>query len=77
MAVIDKWKNKGFYPNEVVLKRKDILEKSFLGIYKIYQQKLIDLNAADFSDLILHTVKIFENTMIYQKCILKNSNIFW
>ena len=44
----------------MVLKRKDILEKSFLGIYKIYQQKLIDLNAADFSDLILHTVKIFE-----------------
>ncbi len=60
LAVIDKWKNKGFYPDEVVLKRKDILEKSFLSIYKIYQQKLIDLNAADFSDLILHTVKIFE-----------------
>ncbi len=60
LAVIDKWKNKGFYPEEVILKRKDILEKSFLGIYKIYQQKLIDLNAADFSDLILHTVKIFE-----------------
>ena len=60
MAVIDKWKNKGFYPDEVVLKRKDVLEKSFLGIYKIYQQKLIDLNSADFSDLILHTVKIFE-----------------
>ncbi len=60
LAVIDKWKNKGFYPEEVILKRKDILEKSFLGIYKIYQQKLIDLNASDFSDLILHTVKIFE-----------------
>ncbi len=60
LAVIDKWKNKGFYPDEVVLKRKDILERNFLGIYKIYQQKLIDLNAADFSDLILHTVKIFE-----------------
>ena len=71
LAVIDKWKNKGFYPEEVVLKRKDILEKSFLGIYKIYQQKLIDLNAADFSDLILHTVKIFERhsdiSKIYSK----------
>ncbi len=71
LAVIDKWKNKGFYPDEVVLKRKDILEKSFLGIYKIYQQKLIDLNAADFSDLILHTVKIFERhsdiSKIYSK----------
>ena len=60
LAVIDKWKNKGFYPDDVVLKRKDVLEKNFLSIYKIYQQKLIDLNGADFSDLILHTVKIFE-----------------
>ncbi len=60
LAIIDKWKNKGFYPDEVILKKKDVLEKNFLGIYKIYQQKLIDLNAADFSDLILHTVKIFE-----------------
>ena len=60
LAVIDKWKNKGFYPDEVVLKKKDVLEKNFLGIYKIYQQKLIDLNSADFSDLILHVVKIFE-----------------
>ena len=60
LAVIDKWKNKGFYPDEVVLKKKDVLEKNFLGIYKIYQKKLIDLNSADFSDLILHIVKIFE-----------------
>ena len=60
LAVIDKWKNKGFYPDEVVLKKKDVLEKNFLDIYKIYQQKLIDLNSADFSDLILHIVKIFE-----------------
>ena len=61
LAIIDKWKNKGYYPQDVILKKKDVLEKSFLNIYKIYQQKLIDLNAADFSDLILHTVKIFKN----------------
>ena len=60
LAVIDKWKNKGFYPDEVILKKKEVLEKNFLKIYKIYQQKLIDLNAADFSDLILHSLKIFE-----------------
>ena len=60
LAIIDKWKNKGFYPQDVILKRRDPLEKNFLNIYKIYQQKLIDLNSADFSDLILHTVKIFE-----------------
>ena len=52
LAIIDKWKNKGFYPEDVILKKKETLEKNFLNIYKIYQQKLIDLNSADFSDLI-------------------------
>ncbi len=60
LSAIDKWKNKGWYPENVILKKKDILEKGFLNIYKIYQSKLIDLNACDFSDLILHCVKIFE-----------------
>ena len=61
LAIIDKWKNKGLYPNDVVLKKKEILEKNFLTIYRIYQQKLLDLNSADFSDLILHTLQIFKN----------------
>ena len=60
LSVIDKWKNNGWYPNDVILKKKEILEKNFLNIYKIYQTKLIDLNTCDFSDLILHCVKIFE-----------------
>ncbi len=71
LAIIDKWKNKGFYPEDVLLKKRETLEKNFLNIYKIYQQKLIDLNSADFSDLILHTVKIFKNykdiSSIYSK----------
>ena len=60
LSTIDKWKNNGWYPDDVILKKKDVLEKSFLNIYKIYQNKLIDLNTCDFSDLILHCVKIFE-----------------
>jgi len=61
LAVIDRWKNKGCYPSEVVINNKDIYEKTILPLYKIYQQKLIDLNSCDFGDLILHTVKILEN----------------
>ena len=61
LSVIDKWKNKGWYPSDVILKKGDIFEKGFLNIYKIYQSKLIDLNVCDFGDLILHCVKIFEN----------------
>ena len=71
LAVIDKWKNKGLYPEDVIIKKKETLENNFLSIYKIYQQKLIDLNSADFSDLILHTVKILKNykeiALLYSK----------
>ena len=59
-AIIDKWKNKGWYPQDVILSKKEILEGQFLKVYKIYQSKLLDLNACDFSDLLLHTVKIFK-----------------
>ena len=61
LAVIDKWKNKGFYPEKVILKQKDVIEQGILKIYKIYQKKILDLNACDFGDLILHCVNIFEN----------------
>ena len=61
LAIIDRWKNKGYYPSEVKINNKDVYEKTILPLYKIYQQKLIDLNSCDFGDLILHTVKILEN----------------
>ena len=61
LAIIDRWKNKGYYPSEVIINNKDIYEKTILPLYKIYQQKIIDLNSCDFGDLILHTVKILEH----------------
>ena len=72
LAIIDRWKNKGFYPEEVVINSKDIYEKNILPIYKIYQQKLIDLNSCDFGDLILHTVKIFEKNSDIREIYAKN-----
>ena len=61
LSVIDKWKNNGWYPDEVILKKSEVIEKNLLQIYKIYQTKLIDLNACDFGDLLLHCVKLFQN----------------
>ncbi len=72
LAIIDRWKNKGFYPNEVIINQKDIYEKTILPIYKIYQQKLIDLNSCDFGDLILHTVKILEKNRDIKEIYSKN-----
>ncbi|MDB4082071.1 UvrD-helicase domain-containing protein [Candidatus Pelagibacter sp.] len=63
LSIIDKWKNKGFYPNEVVINKNDIYEKTVLPLYRIYQQKLLGLNACDFGDLLLHVVKILEKNL--------------
>ena len=72
LSFIDNWKNKGWYPEDVILKKKDVFEKGFLKIYKIYQSKLMDLNACDFGDLILHCVKIFEKNSDIRKLYSKN-----
>ena len=72
LAIIDRWKNKGFYPDGVIINQKDIYEKNILPIYKIYQKKLIDLNSCDFGDLILHTVKILEGNKDIQEIYSKN-----
>ena len=72
LAIIDRWKNKGYYPSEVIINKKDIYEKTILPLYKIYQQKLTDLNSCDFGDLILHTVKILINNPDIRKIYSKN-----
>jgi len=72
LTIIDRWKNKGFYPNEVKINQKDIYENTVLPIYKIYQQKLTDLNSCDFGDLILHAVKILEKNLDIREIYSKN-----
>ena len=72
LAIIDRWKNKGQYPNEVIVNNKDIYEKTILPVYKIYQQKLSDLNACDFGDLILHVVKILEKNADIREIYSRN-----
>ena len=72
LSIIDRWKNKGLYPGEVIINKKDIYEKTVLPLYKIYQQKLLDLNVCDFGDLILHTVKILEKNLDIRKIYSNN-----
>ena len=72
LTIIDRWKNKGFYPDEVKINQKDMYEKTVLPIYKIYQQKLTDLNSCDFGDLILHAVKILEKNLDIREIYSKN-----
>ena len=72
IGIIDRWKNNGWYPESVILNRKDIYERSILPIYRVYQKKLIDLNACDFGDLILHCVNVLENNK--EICEMYNNN---
>ena len=72
ISLINKWKNLGWYPENVILKKSDTLEKNLLKIYKIYQTKLIDLNVCDFGDLILHCVSIFEKNQDINDMYSKN-----
>jgi len=65
ISIIDKWKNKGLLPEEIKLNKKDLFDNQILKVYKIYQNKIKDLNSCDFGDLILYCVKLFErNTEI-------------
>ncbi|MEC8074259.1 MAG: UvrD-helicase domain-containing protein [Pseudomonadota bacterium] len=57
---IDQWKNKGLLPKDIKLEKNNLIIKSILKVYEIYQNKAKDLNAFDFGDLILFCVKLFE-----------------
>ena len=72
IALINKWKNFGWYPNDVVLKKGENLEKNLLKIYSIYQAKLTHLNVCDFGDLILHCVSILEKNQDINEMYSKN-----
>ena len=72
LSIIDRWKNKGFYPDEVIINKNDIYEKTVLPLNKIYEKKLLDLNACDFGDLILHVVKILEKNLDIRKIYSNN-----
>ena len=52
---------KGLLPKDVNLKKSASIINSILKVYEIYQNKTKDLNAFDFGDLILFSVKLFEN----------------
>ncbi len=72
LAFIDNWKNKGLMFEDVKVKKNNPLEKQILKVYSIYQKKTKDLNAMDFGDLILFTVKLFENNNEIAEIYRKN-----
>ena len=60
LGLIDTWKNRAWSPNHVP-SGEDGFNGRGVEFYTQYQSRLKTLNAADFGDLLLHVVNIFQN----------------
>ena len=58
-ALIDGWKNKCLLPGQLPASDQEEFNQRGAELYSQYQRRLKDLNAADFGDLIVETVRIF------------------
>jgi len=59
-AVIDDWKNRALRPDRVPVAESSAFNNRGPELYAAYQRRLIELNACDFGDLLLHVVTIFQ-----------------
>jgi len=61
-AIIDGWKNRGLTPDKVPANEGyHFADGKGITLYKAYQARLTTLNAADFGDLLVHNLTIFQN----------------
>jgi len=62
VGIIQRWKDRGLTPDQVPkTDAEEYAEAQILDIYKDYQQRMSILNAADFGDLLLHSLTLFRD----------------
>ena len=59
-GIIDNWKNRAWTPETVPGSEAGAYNHRGTEIYEQYQRRLLELNAVDFGDLLLHMVTIFQ-----------------
>jgi len=59
-GIIQRWKDRGFMPDKVPASDAGHGDGKVLDLYKDYQERLQTLNAADFGDLLLLCLKLFQ-----------------
>ena len=59
-GIIDSWKNRAWTPEHVPASEAGAYDHMGIELYRQYQHRLRELNAADFGDLLLHVVTIFQ-----------------
>ncbi|MEQ8587762.1 MAG: UvrD-helicase domain-containing protein [Thalassobaculaceae bacterium] len=61
MGVLQRWKDRGLTPDRIgVAEAGDMAGGKLQDIYRQYQERLVTLNAADFGDLLLHCLTLFQ-----------------
>ncbi|WP_299699195.1 ATP-dependent helicase [uncultured Tateyamaria sp.] len=59
-SIIDGWKNRALTPDKVPAADAGAYNHKGVDLYAQYQRRLVELNACDFGDLLLHMVTIFQ-----------------
>ncbi len=59
-GIIDQWKNRAWTPDNVPASEASAYDGKGVVLYAQYQRRLLELNAVDFGDLLLHMVTIFQ-----------------
>ncbi|MSP81504.1 MAG: DNA helicase II [Alphaproteobacteria bacterium] len=60
LSLIERWKDRGLGPDMVPREDDQSLgPRRVVDLYRAYQERLLTLNAADFSDLLLHCLRLF------------------
>ena len=61
LSIIQRWKDKGLTPDKVTSAMAgDLAAGRAIALYQAYQERLSTLNAADFGDLLLHCLTLFQ-----------------
>lgn len=60
-GIIQRWKDRGFMPDKVPTSEAGQGDGKVLDLYRDYQARLQTLNAADFGDLLLLCLKLFQD----------------
>lgn len=59
-GINDGWKNRAITPEKVPMAESGAFNNRGVELYEQYQKRLIELNAVDFGDLLLHMVTVFQ-----------------
>jgi len=59
-SLIDGWKNRAITPEKVPAAESGVYNNKGIELYRQYQNRLKELNACDFGDLLLHIITIFQ-----------------